>query len=69
MDDDEVNYIFSDTETLKEAIYNYLEENNSDGYPEIGGWDVSEITDMSNLFKGMTGMTMNNQGMINTKEK
>jgi surface protein len=49
----ENNYIFSDTETLQEAIYNYLEENNSDGYPEIGEWDVSEITDMSNLFEGM----------------
>jgi surface protein len=39
---------------IRNMIYNYVEENNSNNYPPIGTWDVSAVTDMRSLFKDAT---------------
>jgi surface protein len=44
---------FVDLEELQIAVQNYLDENNTIPYPDIRDWDVSEVDDMTELFKDL----------------
>ncbi len=49
-------YVFNTKEELQTAVDLYIADNNNaiNTYGDINTWDVSNITDMSSLFKGKT---------------
>jgi hypothetical protein len=57
---------FSNKNELRNAIASYF-NGNPNNYPEIGSWDISQITDMSNLFR--TKVNSPPDVSINTPER